>query len=111
MILLGAFSWLIICFLWTPLLWIAYRASSIEAFTRLMSRDDILSSASQSMGLALATAIVATVFGTVTAFALPGLPHFKRRLVDTGLVFPMVLPEIAMGLGFMVWFIKVGWSF
>ena len=108
---LAVFSWMIVCFLWTPLLWIAYRASNVEAFTRLMSRDDILSSASQSMGLAFSTAIISTVLGTVTAFALPELPKLKRTMVDTGLVFPMVLPEIAMGLGFMVWFIKIGWSF
>ncbi|MBC7690699.1 MAG: ABC transporter permease [Methylotenera sp.] len=108
---LTGFAILVIAFLWSPLMWVAYRGASVEAFARLMTREDILSAATQSFGLAFVAATLATFFGMITAFALPGMPRFKGWLIETGLIFPMVLPEIAMGLSFLVWYIFLGTPF
>ncbi len=75
----------------------------------MFSREDILQATLHSTLLALLSALLATLSGTLTAFALPALPSWKKRLVDTGLIFPMVLPEIAIGLSYLVCFIKLQW--
>lgn len=110
MIWLGGFSVLVILVLWAPLLVISSRGMHWDAFVRLFEREDILSAAYQSLGLAFLSGLLATILGTVIAFSLPALPPRMRRWVNMGLVFPMVLPEIAMGLSFLVWFIKLGIS-
>jgi len=107
--LLTAIAAIIILFLWSPLVWVASKGLSIEAFSNLAARPDILMSLLQSVLLGIACAFLATLAGTFTAFALPAMPAFRRKLVNAGLVFPMILPEIAMGLCFLVWFIKIGW--
>lgn len=105
---LGLLSGLIILFLWSPLVRVAAKGMSVEAFTLLFTHAQIMKSLGQSLFLGVCSACISTLMGTLTAFALPRLPGLRQKLVASGLIFPMVLPEIAIGLSFLVWFIKLG---
>jgi ABC-type spermidine/putrescine transport system permease subunit II len=98
----------ILLFLLAPLMGVVIKGLSRQAFADLFSKPEILSAAIDSFALAAASALIATVLGTMTAFALPSLSPRMRKFVARGLIFPMILPEIALGLSFMVWFIKWG---
>lgn len=106
--ILALFTALVLSFLLFPLLWVAQKGLSAEAFQRLASREDILEAATTSVLLGLVTATVATLFGTMIAF---GLRHFRpsvSRDIQKTLTFPMVLPEIALALAYLVWFLEIG---
>lgn len=95
-------------FLWGPLTFIVVRGAHPEAFARLFERDDLLTALGNSLILAAVSAAGSTLLGTFTAFALPQMPRFGRTLMHAGIVFPMLLPEIAFGLATMTWFIRMG---
>lgn len=102
---------LVALLLWGPFAGILAKGLRPTAILALANDADLLVSFAQSFALALVTALLATVTGTLVAFALPGLPSLGRRLTGAGLAFPLVLPEIALALALMVWFLKLGWPF
>lgn len=107
---LGAFAALLfVVFLWSPLLVLVAKGASPEAFARLWERGDLWSALGQSLLLGVLSATVATLVGTFTALALPHLSKSVRGVANAGLLFPMVLPEIALGLALLVWFNRLGW--
>ena len=105
---LGFVAGIVLLFLLSPLVWVVSKGAHIDAIRSLADRADVLSALGQSLSLAVASAAVSTFFGTLTAFALPSLGPWSKKFVRTGLVFPMVLPEIAVALSFLVWFVKLG---
>jgi spermidine/putrescine transport system permease protein len=107
---LRAYTIGILIFLWAPLLVVLYKGSSITAFQKLLGNEEILLAFRNSLGLALSAAALATGFGLATAFALPRLPAGIRRWALGSLLLPLVLPEIAFGITYLVWFKAVGLS-
>ncbi len=102
---------LVVVFLWAPLVSVFMKGFQLQGLKILFENTEILNAFGNSLMLAISTALVATLLGTMTAFALPKMSRFGKQLVGVGLVFPMVLPEIALGLALMVWFIQVGLPF
>lgn len=98
----------LVVFLLLPLMFVVSKGLRVEALGLLIQRDDIMSAALQSVALALVSAMVTTVLGTLTALALPRLGSKFQVFIKAGLVFPMVLPEIAIGLSLLVWFVQLG---
>jgi len=95
-------------FLWAPISLILVKGLTPGALARLMDRSDLIEGLWHSLVLAVVSSIGACALGTATAFALPRMPTLARRLTETGLVFPMLLPEIAFGLALMTWFLNIG---
>lgn len=95
-------------FLLLPLVFVLAKGLQWEALRSLFAREDILSAASQSLGLAMGSALLTTFLGTMTALAMPQLGPRFESFVRGALVFPMVLPEIAIGLSLLVWFVHLG---
>jgi spermidine/putrescine transport system permease protein len=98
----------VLVFLWAPLLLMLKKGLSIEAFDRLLNSSDILLSFRNSVVLAFVSSLLAVVAGSLTAAALPKIPALSRRLMGSGLIFPMLLPEISFALAMMIWCIKLG---
>jgi ABC-type spermidine/putrescine transport system permease subunit II len=105
---LRVYSVLLLLFLWLPLLGVLAKGLSLEAFSQLLANRELLHSFQYSLGLALATGVLATIFGLATAFALPRLSPFSQRWIMASLLLPLVLPEIALAIGFLVWFLFLG---
>ncbi|MEO5666688.1 MAG: hypothetical protein ABIR96_01380, partial [Bdellovibrionota bacterium] len=98
-------------FMWLPLVLTLRKGFSVLGVQRLLANHDLLSALNQSLGLALVSAVIATLMGTLTAFALPQLTRRSRERFETLLLLPLLLPEIALGLALLVWFVKIGASF
>lgn len=112
--ILRAYTLGLLAFLWMPLAVLLWKGLSLEAFSRLLNSSDVLSSFRNSLLLAAATALLTTGLGLVTAFALPRLSARLRAWMVGSLLLPLVLPEIAFGIAYLVWFrllgIPLGWT-
>ena len=105
--------WGLLFFLWAPLLVVLYKGCNFLAFERLLQNSEVMISFRNSLFLGIATAAISTVLGLATAFALPVFPSKIRGWITGSLLLPLVLPEIAFGIAYLVWFqflgLSLGW--
>ena len=112
--LLRAYTWALLVFLWAPLLAVLYKGLSPAAFAKLLANTEVVVSFRNSLFLAAGAACLSLLFGLATAFALPHLSSRLRRWMLGSLLLPLVLPEIAFGLAYLVCYrtagIPLGWT-
>jgi len=87
---------------------------SLRWYRSLLDSEDILSSAALSLQIALVSATLATILGTLAGLALNRLGSFKGRTLLTGMITaPLVMPEIITGISLLFLFISladwIGW--
>ncbi len=84
---------------------------SLRWYRSLLENEDILGSALLSLQIAVVSATVATVFGTLVGLSLNRLGRFRGRTLLTGMVTsPLVMPEIITGIALLFLFISLsGW--
>ena len=109
MTLLYGFSALIFVVLWAPLLVVVERGFQSSAMLALWTRDDLLWSTLQSVGLATLVGLVSSSVGTITALGFRGSRPQLRSGIEPFLTLPLVLPEIALGLSYMIGFVQIHW--
>jgi len=73
-------------------------------FCRLAENDDALEAAGNTLVIAVASALIATVIGTMAALALQRYAFPVKRASEAALYIPIVIPEIVMGIGILVFF-------
>lgn len=79
---------------------------STQWYAVLWSDEALLASALVSLKVALASGVLATVLGTLAAFALAR--RRRGRTVMTGLVYaPIVMPEVILGLALLLLFVAL----
>ncbi|HVJ66228.1 MAG TPA: ABC transporter permease [Bdellovibrionota bacterium] len=110
MIVFHFIAFLTLVFLWSPMILIVNKGFSWTAVEALLRRDDIWHAFSNSLVLGLGASVTATVMGTFTAFSMSFSSSKTRVRMLRGLSFPMLLPEISLGLAQMAWFMSVGLS-
>jgi putrescine transport system permease protein len=82
---------------------------STQWYVSLLSNDQLLSAASISLRVALASAALSTVLGTMAAFALQRFGAFRLRTLFAGLLYaPLVMPEVIIGLALLLLFVGLG---
>jgi len=87
---------------------------STKWYGQLLANDAIMSAVAMSLKLALATATVAVVFGTLASLVLTRLRSFRGRTLFGGMVTaPLVVPEVITGLSLLLLFVALadatGW--
>lgn len=105
---LKAYMWLLLAFLWAPLLMVLVKGGKPEAFERLLRNTELVLSFRNSLVLAAGTAVITTALALATAFALPSFPARARSWITGSLLLPLVLPEIAFGIAYLVWYQQLG---
>ena len=79
-------------------------------FCRLAENDDVLDATRNTLIIAVTSTIVATLIGTMAALALQRYHFPFKQLSEATLYVPIVIPEIVMGIGILVFFSAVfGW--
>lgn len=73
-------------------------------FCRLAENDDALDAAGNTLIIAVSSALIATVIGTMAALALQRYAFPVKRASEAVLYIPIVIPEIVMGIGILVFF-------
>ena len=82
---------------------------STRWYGTLFQNQKFLDAALISLKVALVSATLATILGTMAAFVLVRAGRFKGRTVFAALLFaPLVMPEVIVGLATLLLFIAVG---
>ncbi|HDO1375547.1 TPA: ABC transporter permease subunit [Aeromonas veronii] len=87
---------------------------SLKWYFGLLDNKQLIGSVFRSLEIAFYTAIAAVALGTVAAFVLTRIPHFRCRTLFGGMVTaPLVMPEVITGLSLLLLFVAmaqlVGW--
>ncbi|MBP9182781.1 MAG: ABC transporter permease subunit [Fuscovulum sp.] len=87
---------------------------STKWYVSLFSNKQIMSALVLSLKIALISATVATILGTMAGIALARFTRFRGRVMFSGLVTaPLIMPEVITGISSLMFFIMmaewVGW--
>lgn len=87
---------------------------STRWYGELFRNEQILDAAFLSLRIALTTATLATIFGTLAGMALARFGRFRGRTLFTGMITsPLVMPEVITGLSLLLLFVSlqqlIGW--
>lgn len=84
---------------------------STQWYASLFSNAQLIASAKISLQIATLSAIIATLNGTLAAFALERFGAFRTRSVFVGSIYaPLVIPEVILGLSLLLIFVAFGIS-
>ncbi|MFO1088577.1 MAG: ABC transporter permease subunit [Hyphomicrobiales bacterium] len=87
---------------------------STEWYGKLFQNDQVLNAAWLSLRIALLSATLATILGTMAGMALARFSRFRGKTLFSGLVSaPLVMPEVITGLSMLLLFVYmetfIGW--
>ncbi|AZD38796.1 Putrescine transport system permease protein PotI [Pseudomonas chlororaphis subsp. aurantiaca] len=87
---------------------------SVKWYVGLLDNSQLMGSVVRSLEIACYTAVAAVALGTLAAFVLTRITHFKGRTLFGGLVTaPLVMPEVITGLSLLLLFVAmaqmIGW--
>jgi len=84
---------------------------SLRWYVELLSDRAMLEAAFTSLVIAMLSATIATVLGTLAAIALTRFGRFRGRLLFSGMTYaPLVMPEVITGLSLLLLFVAVDWD-
>lgn len=87
---------------------------STRWYGELLKNDQVLEAAMLSLRIAVTTATLATIFGTMAGLALSRFGRFRGRTLFSGMITsPLVMPEVITGLSLLLLFVSLqqltGW--
>ena len=82
---------------------------STKWYGELLGDQAFLDAAWVTLKVAVASSTIATVLGTMAAYVLMRAGRFLGRTVFSGMIYaPLVMPDVIMGLAFLLLFISIG---
>jgi ABC-type spermidine/putrescine transport system permease subunit II len=120
--LLGGYSALVYVFLFFPILVVvifafnsgnnvaSFAGFSTKWFGRALEDDSITSAITRSFQIAVASSLVATVFGTAAALALSKVSRRVRNPFDVLVFLTLVVPELVIAVSVLIFFVNVGFE-
>ena len=82
---------------------------STKWYGELLRDQAFLDAAWVTLKVAVASSTIATVLGTMAAYVLMRAGRFLGRTVFSGMIYaPLVMPDVIMGLAFLLLFIAIG---
>ncbi len=87
---------------------------STRWYAQLLQNRQVLDAAFLSLRIAVTSATLATIFGTMAGMALTRFGRFRGRTLFTGMITaPLVMPEVITGLSLLLLFVTlqqlIGW--
>jgi putrescine transport system permease protein len=87
---------------------------STRWYGELLKNDQVLDAAFLSLRIAVVTATLATILGTMAGLALARFGRFRGRTLFSGMITsPLVMPEVITGLSLLLLFVSlqqlIGW--
>jgi spermidine/putrescine transport system permease protein/putrescine transport system permease protein len=120
--LLGGFSALVYAFLFFPIVVVViyafnsgtnvaeFAGFSTRPFSRALDDESITSSITRSLQIAVASATIATIFGTAAALALSKVSRRVRNPFDVLVFLTLVVPELVIAISSLIFFVNVGFE-
>jgi putrescine transport system permease protein len=85
---------------------------STRWYGELFRNEQVLDAAFLSLRIALTSATLATIFGTLAGMALARFGRFRGRNLFTGMITsPLVMPEVITGLSLLLFFVSLQQTF
>jgi putrescine transport system permease protein len=82
---------------------------STKWYASLLDNEGIMSAAWVTLRVALVSATIATILGTLAAIVLVRMGRFRGQTLFSGLIFaPLVMPEVITGLSLLLLFVAIG---
>ena len=82
---------------------------STEWYWKLFANKQVINAAILSLEIALVSATIATIIGTMAGIALARFRRFRGRTVFSGFVTaPLIMPEVITGISMLMLFILMG---
>ncbi len=82
---------------------------STQWYASAFQNEGLVSAAWVTLRVALVSATIATVLGTLAALALVRYHRFRGRLLFSGMIYaPLVMPEVITGLSLLLLFVAIG---
>lgn len=119
-VLADALTWwtaLTLAFLWLPLVFIIalsfaenastlfpFRGLTLDHYVATLTDGDLLRSAANSVAVATTAATAATIVGVLGSFALVRYDVPFGDVFRVGVILPMVVPGVVLGIGLLVYF-------
>jgi putrescine transport system permease protein len=87
---------------------------STEWYGKLLQNDQVIDAALLSLRIAVVSATVATLLGTLAGLTLVRLGRFKGRTLFSGMISaPLIMPDVITGLSLLLLFVSmetlIGW--
>ncbi|MCX7288235.1 MAG: ABC transporter permease subunit [Rhodobacterales bacterium] len=87
---------------------------STKWYVSLLSNDKVIDALVLSLQIAVVSATIATILGTMAGIALARFTKFRGRVLFSGLVTaPLIMPEVITGISSLIFFILladwIGW--
>ncbi len=84
---------------------------STKWYTSLLQNDGFMDAAWMTLKVAVVSATIATVLGTMAALVMIRGGLFRGRTLFSGMIYaPLVMPEVITGLSLLLLFVAVGWD-
>lgn len=84
---------------------------STKWYASLLSNEGLMDAAWVTIRVAIVSATIATILGTLAAIVLVRLGRFRGRTLFSGLIFaPLVMPEVITGLSLLLLFVAIGFD-
>src|SRR5690606_23797103 len=81
---------------------------SVHWYVGLLDNTQLMGAVKRSLQIAFYTATAAVVLGTMAAFAMTRIRHFRGRTLFSGMVTaPLVMPEVITGLPLLLLFVAM----
>jgi putrescine transport system permease protein len=82
---------------------------STQWYVSMWRNEGLMDAAWITIRVALLTATVATILGTLAALALTRFVRFPGRMLFSGMIYaPIVMPEVITGLSLLLLFVSIG---
>ena len=84
---------------------------STKWYVEMLSNQGLMDAAWVTVRVALISATIATVLGTLAAVSLTRFTRFRGRTLFTGMVYaPLVMPEVITGLSLLLLFVSIDFA-
>tara|TARA_Y100001935_G_C17250048_1_gene480485 strand:+ start:85 stop:912 length:828 start_codon:yes stop_codon:yes gene_type:complete len=88
---------------------IVWRGFTSKYYEKLFENEMLFVAFSNSITIAIISTIISTFLGLTTAIALWKFNFYLKKYYDIALLFPIIIPEICMGISMLVFFSYISW--
>lgn len=113
---------LAVFFLYAPIVWIVvfsfndaprynivWNSFTLANYPRVFENAELLEAMLNSLTIAFVSTIFSTILGVMSGIAMWRYNFRFKALSDGALGLPLVIPEICLGVAFLVFFSRIGW--
>jgi spermidine/putrescine transport system permease protein len=88
---------------------IVWRGFTTKYYEKALENDSLIEAFYNSLTIAVANMVLATVLGVMVAMALWRFRFPGKSAYEGFMALPIVIPEICMGVAMMAFFARIGW--